>query len=208
MNRTGIKGIMVLSLSCMVLLSGCEWRNQPTMAERNPIDHQMESNATSSATEMEKRKDAADVGKHIDIINGSGAKIGSAMLYPLADGVKIQVEASGLAPGMHGIHIHQNGVCTAPDFTSAGAHLNPTGKQHGFDNPLGPHVGDLMNLEVGADGIGKAELVNKMVTLTKDKPNSLLKQGGTSLVIHEAADDYKTDPAGNSGARIACGVIL
>jgi len=205
MSTNGTKGIMLLSF--ILLLSGCEWRNQPTMAERNPIDH-IESKAASTATEVGKRKDSVEPGKHIDIVNGSGGKIGSAMLLPLADGVKIQVEVSGLTPGKHGIHIHENGVCTAPDFTSAGAHLNPAGKLHGFDNPQGPHAGDMMNLEVGADGKGKAELMNKMVTLSKDKPNSLLKQGGTSLVIHEAVDDYKTDPSGNSGARIACGVIL
>ncbi|NHN30649.1 superoxide dismutase family protein [Paenibacillus sp. S3N08] len=181
------------------------------MAERHPTGQHDESKATSAesaSTEMGKRKESAEMVKHIDIVNGSGAKTGTATLSAVADGVKIQVEVMGLTPGKHGIHIHQNGVCTGPDFTSAGAHLNPTGKQHGFENPQGPHIGDLMNLEVGTDGTGKAELLNKMVTLSKDKANSLLKAGGTSLIIHEAADDYKTDPAGNSGARIACGAIV
>jgi Cu-Zn family superoxide dismutase len=98
------------------------------------------------------------------------------------------------------------GKCEGPDFKSAGGHLNPEMKQHGKDNPSGPHAGDLLNLTVGPDGKAKASLIAVHATLDAG-PNSLFHEGGTAIVIHEKEDDYKTDPTGNSGGRIACGVI-
>jgi Cu-Zn family superoxide dismutase len=141
-----------------------------------------------------------------DILNAQGQKIGSAQVRTSGSGVRIDVEVSGLTPGLHGIHIHNVGKCDGPDFTTAGPHLNPASKKHGKDNPQGPHAGDLLNLQVKADGGGKATLLDSNATLGAGA-NSLFHEGGTSLVIHADADDYKTDPAGNSGARIACGVI-
>jgi len=149
----------------------------------------------------------ASIEKTVDIMNNKGAKIGTAKLSQTAEGVRFQVEVSGLTPGKHGIHVHQTGVCTPPDFKSAGEHFNPEGKQHGFDNPKGFHAGDLPNLEVGSDGVGRMDIVAPKLTLESGKANSLLQPNGTALVIHEKVDDYKTDPAGNSGDRIACGVI-
>jgi superoxide dismutase, Cu-Zn family len=143
---------------------------------------------------------------HADIVNAQGQKIGTATVHPAGSGVRIDVEVSQLSPGLHGIHIHTVGKCEGPAFASAGGHFNPTSKKHGKDNPDGPHAGDLLNIEVGADGTGKASLSDPNATLGEG-PNSLFHEGGTALVIHEKADDYKTDPAGNSGARIACGVI-
>jgi superoxide dismutase, Cu-Zn family len=143
---------------------------------------------------------------HADIVNAQGQKIGTATISPAYGGVRIDLKVSQLPPGTHAIHIHTVGKCEGPDFKSAGGHLNPEGKQHGKDNPAGPHAGDLLNFEVGADGDGRATLATAHATLEAG-PNSLFHEGGTSLVIHEKADDYKTDPAGNSGARIACGVI-
>lgn len=143
---------------------------------------------------------------HADILDAQGKKIGTAAFRASEHGVRIDVNVSGLAPGTHGIHIHSVGKCEGPAFTSAGPHLNPTSKKHGKDSPEGPHAGDLLNLEVNADGVGKASLLDRNVTLGEGQ-NSLFHEGGTALVIHANADDYKTDPAGNSGARIACGVI-
>ena len=143
---------------------------------------------------------------HADIVNAQGQKIGIAKITPDHKGVKIEVTVSDLPPGMHGIHIHAVGKCEGPDFKTAGGHLNPDTKKHGNENPEGPHAGDLLNIEVKADGTARATLKDPMVTLA-DGPNSLFHDGGTAIVIHEKVDDYKTDPAGNSGARIACGVI-
>lgn len=143
---------------------------------------------------------------HADIVDTQGNKIGTANFYAAGSGVRIEVNVSQLPPGTHGIHIHNVGKCEGPAFTSAGPHLNPASKKHGKDSPEGPHAGDLLNLEVNSNGIGKASLLDPNVTLGSG-PNSLFHDGGTSLVIHVNADDYKTDPAGNSGARIACGVI-
>jgi len=143
---------------------------------------------------------------HADIVNARGESVGSAKITAAKKGVKIDVSVSKLAAGTHGIHIHAVGKCEGPDFKTAGGHFNPAGKKHGKDNPEGAHNGDLLNLEIGADGHGTASLLDANVTLG-DGPTSLFQPGGTALVIHASADDYKTDPAGNSGARIACGVI-
>ena len=149
---------------------------------------------------------AAPKSAHADIVNAQGQNIGSAKIVPAKKGVKIEVNVSQLPPGKHGIHIHAVGKCDGPGFTTAGGHLNPDTKKHGKDNPEGPHAGDLLMIEAKADGTAKATLLDTMVTLG-DGPNSVFHDGGTSIVIHEKEDDYKTDPAGNSGARIACGVI-
>jgi superoxide dismutase, Cu-Zn family len=141
------------------------------------------------------------------IINAKGKTIGTAELSSVAEGVKIHLEAAKLPPGMHGIHLHEVGICEAPDFVSSGMHFNPTHKQHGFENPQGFHEGDLPNIQVDAKGKINVDLIDKVVTLEQGKTNSLLSAKGVSLIIHEKADDYMTDPAGNSGARIACGVI-
>jgi len=141
------------------------------------------------------------------IIDSKGAEVGTAVLTQKADAVHIHIEAKNLPPGEHGIHFHETGKCDPPDFKTAGAHFNPQGKQHGFKNPKGYHAGDLLNITVKADGTVNTDLESKTVTLKKGAPNSLLKPGGTSLMIHEKADDYVTDPSGNSGARIACSVI-
>lgn len=150
---------------------------------------------------------AAEKPLSIPIINTEGAMIGQATIIQEGKDVNIHLTVKGLSPGEHGIHIHSQGLCQPPDFKSAGAHFNPKSKQHGFHNPKGPHEGDLPNINVAEDGTVDVTLVTKLVTLTKGKANSLRSKEGTSLVIHADLDDYVTDPAGNSGARIACGVI-
>ncbi len=152
--------------------------------------------------------DTAPKSAHADIMNAQGTKIGTAKLTATKDGVKIVVNVSQLTPGEHGIHIHAVGKCEGPAFTSAGGHFNPTSAHHGINNPQNPHphAGDLLNLVVGKDGKAKATFVDNAVTLG-DGANSLFHEGGTSLVIHEKADDLMSDPSGNSGNRIGCGVI-
>jgi Cu-Zn family superoxide dismutase len=142
-----------------------------------------------------------------NLLNAQGAPIGTATFSEKSNGVQLELKVSNLPPGIHGFHIHTVGKCEAPDFKSAGAHFNPEGKQHGWDNPLGHHLGDLKNLNVGPDGKASVRILIPGVTLGEGA-NSLFHEGGTALVIHEKPDDGKTDPAGNAGARIACGVIM
>ena len=121
-------------------------------------------------------------------------------------GVRVRVEAAGLVAGTYAIHLHQTGLCEAPDFQSAGPHWNPTGRQHGRLNPMGPHLGDLPNLTVGADGAGTVEFVVPGASLGRGD-RGLADGDGTALIVHAGPDDYRTDPSGNSGARLACGIV-
>lgn len=140
----------------------------------------------------------------VSIIDKSGKQIGEAHLGSVSDGVKIAVKAVGLSDNGHGLHIHSNGACDPPAFESAGNHYQPEESSHGFLHSEGPHAGDLPMLKAGPDGrVTDYEYTTDRVALTKD---SLLKPGGTSLVIHEKPDDYLTD-GGGTGDRIACGVI-
>lgn len=140
---------------------------------------------------------------HVDIKDASGKSVGMAMLSPAkGGGVSIMVDLHDLAPGEHALHFHQTGVCEPP-FTSAGGHFNPEMKKHGMQNPEGPHAGDMDNFTVGADGKAKTTIVNTHVTMAAGA-NSVK---GLALMIHAKGDDMKTDPSGNAGDRIACGVI-
>ncbi|MCK6528954.1 superoxide dismutase family protein [Myxococcota bacterium] len=135
-----------------------------------------------------------------------GDLVGVAVLAEHAEGVRLQVQGGGLPPGLHGIHIHGQGTCAPPDFQSAGGHFAPLQRRHGFRSPDGPHAGDLPNLEVGPQGSFHMDVVLPGVTLGEGRL-SLLGGGGTALVVHADPDDYRTDPSGASGARIACGAI-
>ena len=142
-----------------------------------------------------------------DLKDTKGQNVGVARFTATKGGVVMSAKVMNLSPGVHAIHIHEAGKCDAPDFKTAGGHFNPAGRKHGTQNPEGHHAGDLPNLTVSAKGTGAFKSTTQDVTLVGDGPTSLFRAGGTSVVIHEKADDMKTDPAGNAGARIACGVI-
>ncbi|HZU41311.1 MAG TPA: superoxide dismutase family protein [Terriglobales bacterium] len=142
----------------------------------------------------------------VQMVNAKGANIGRATITALnTGGVEVKLDLSDLPPGEHALHFHQVPKCDPPDFKSAGAHFNPEKKQHGLENPKGPHAGDMENFSVGPDGITTATVNDPNVSL--GGKNSVLAHGGTALVIHAKPDDMKTDPAGNSGDRIACGIV-
>ncbi len=138
--------------------------------------------------------------------DSNGVKVGTARLIEDTDGVTIRLLLHHLPPGTHGIHLHAVGSCVRPDFASAGAHFEMLHRQHGRLNNHGPHAGDLPNLQVNAHGRARKIFVTKQVTLSSGD-HSLFHPGGTSIVIHAGPDDEHTDPSGNSGARIACGVV-
>lgn len=136
------------------------------------------------------------------LIDSSGRQIGTVAAWQTSGGVSFHVTASGLPHGLHGIHVHPIGRCDPPDFASAGTHWNPTGKQHGLNNPQGPHAGDLPNVEVAANGV-----LSQTVVLPNATMAQLLDADGSSIMIHANADDYVSQPSGNSGPKIACAVI-
>ena len=152
---------------------------------------------TSAAKTVVEMKDAQGKSVGTITLSESGSK-----------GVVLDIKVHDLAPGKHGIHFHQNAKCDGPDFKSAGPHFNPDGKKHGLENPEGHHAGDMLNLIVKQDGKATMKLTDADVNL-KDASDShsLFSNGGTALIIHAKEDDMKTDPSGNSGDRIACGVI-
>lgn len=180
MGRLGIKGFCSFAalLVCLAPLRAQTWHPQPSAAQVT-----------------------------VAMKNASGESMGTASLAPAATGgVQITLDLKGLTPGPHAIHFHQHGRCEPPLFATAGAHFNPEKRKHGLSNPDGPHAGDIPDFQVLSDGTAKSTVIAPAMTYSEG-PHSIFSNGGTALIIHAQADDMKSDPSGNSGARIACGVI-
>jgi superoxide dismutase, Cu-Zn family len=148
----------------------------------------------------------AQTSDQVTLRDARGTTVGTATLKPNGTtGVAFALDLKGLPPGEHAVHLHQTPTCDPPSFESAGPHLNPAAKQHGLKNPAGPHAGDMNSVTVAADGTAKTTVVNTRVTMGTGAES--LSSRGAALVIHAKADDMRSDPAGNAGDRIACGVI-
>ncbi|MEH6790519.1 superoxide dismutase family protein [Parasphingorhabdus sp.] len=141
------------------------------------------------------------------LVGADETQYGEVIVAQGDEGLLVNIRAQGMSPGPHGVHIHQTGKCEGPDFKSAGGHWNPGNKEHGFDNPQGAHAGDFFNLDIGADGTGSLEATVSDAKL-RDGDFALLDADGAAFVVHEGADDLKTDPSGESGGRLACGVFV
>jgi len=168
-------------------------------------DSAMAADSAASLTLDSTSTAGSGTGVTAKIVDASGRELGVLTLADAGAAISVDGTLRGLTPGVHGMHIHAVGRCDVPDFASAGPHWSPTPKQHGSTNEAGPHFGDLMNLTVGADSSVVVKMSTPAGSLRGENP--LLDSDGASIVIHATADDYKTDPSGNSGARVACGVV-
>jgi Cu-Zn family superoxide dismutase len=139
--------------------------------------------------------------------DAKGVEVGQVQLVQTPHGVLLRLSVKGLPAGEHAVHIHAVGKCEPPAFTSAGGHFNPGSHKHGMEAAEGQHAGDMPNLHIPASGELSIEIANPLISLAKGQPNSVFDADGSAIVIHARADDYKSDPAGNAGDRIACGVI-
>ncbi|RKD24364.1 hypothetical protein BEP19_08190 [Ammoniphilus oxalaticus] len=190
------KKMIVSALLAVAVLTGCSLQSTEQTKEEGAQAEAMKQESVAVAEMAET--------KTVEIINSKGEKIGVATLKEEEKGVRILVEVSKLKPGKHGFHIHEKNFKDT-DFDSAGGHFNPTHKEHGLKNPKGHHLGDMHNLEVKSDGTAVQTEFLEQVTLKKDHPHTLI---GRSIMIHSDEDDQRSNPAGNSGERIAAGNIV
>ncbi|MHB1223320.1 MAG: superoxide dismutase family protein [Gemmatimonadaceae bacterium] len=188
--------IALTALACGLSLTACAGAGDDATAG---------DTAGTAATATPSATAPSDSGTATATLRDSaGREIGTVTLTDAADGITVSGTLSGLPPGDHAIHLHTTGQCEAP-FASAGGHWNPTNRQHGTQNPEGPHLADMPNFTVAADSSASLQATTPGGTLRGE--NALLDSDGAAVVVHADADDYRSDPAGNAGARIACGVV-
>ncbi|GAB3048622.1 superoxide dismutase family protein [Virgibacillus ainsalahensis] len=203
--------MVFFALAIVVLLSACggneESENNQEQGNQNQEEQQNDEASENNTEDAVESNSSAEEEVLVSLNNANGDIVGTATLTEDESGVNVSLEGTDLPAGTHGFHIHETGVCEGPDFESAGGHYNPTDANHGFDDPEGPHAGDLENIEVAEDGTVNTEVSADMVTLEQDGDNTLYTEEGTALVIHSEADDYESQPSGDAGDRIACGVI-
>jgi Cu-Zn family superoxide dismutase len=176
------------------------------MGEIMPVGRYFLSLAVLAAASLASLSALAQTAK-ASLKDTSGKDVGQVALLQTPHGVLLKLTVKGVAPGEHAFHVHAVGKCEPP-FTSAGGHFNPASKKHGMEAAAGSHAGDMPNLFIPASGELTVEIANPMISLVKGQPNSVFDADGSAVIIHAGADDYKTDPTGNAGDRIACGVIV
>lgn len=197
--------LLIAALGLVLALAACGDKEDDSATEKNDVEDK--ESGEENDVELEDLTEDETESVTVDLIGTEGDSVGTAELTEEDHGVRIKVNAENLPEGPHGFHFHEVGKCEAPDFESAGGHFNPADSSHGLEHDEGPHAGDLPNIEVGEDGIIDEEFVSETVTLKSGEENSLMQEGGTALVIHAEADDGTTQPSGDSGDRIVCGVI-
>ncbi|CAN5871058.1 N/A [soil metagenome] len=194
-------------LAMGVVLMACERRADVPPAQ--PMEGEAQVAPQPAEPGIAPGAPMAAGGYAVELINRDGQPTGGARIEPEGAGVRISIRVTNLTPGQeHGLHVHETGRCDPPGFETAGGHFAPAGRQHGFENPQGPHAGDLPNIRANQEGVADTSFVTSSVSLTQGVATSLIRTGGTALMVHAGPDDYRTDPSGNSGDRIACGVIL
>ncbi|NJC32835.1 Cu-Zn family superoxide dismutase [Sphingomonas jejuensis] len=195
----------LLTLAPIMLIAACGTTETNSTAAENGTELGTANDAATMEMADGNQSSATTTARAM-LKDASGADRGEATLTQVGDAVRINISATGLEAGERGYHIHTTGRCEGPAFESAGGHWNPTDRQHGRDNPQGQHLGDLPNLTIGADGRGTIEATIQNATLTGGT-NPVLDDDGAAVMIHAGPDDYRTDPSGDSGSRIACGVV-
>jgi Cu-Zn family superoxide dismutase len=203
MTRIFTLAIFAASAASAISLSGCT-NNEPS--PNNAATVNVSANDAGPGNETTGNSAMAGVPQSFNFNGGDGRLLGTVTVSEDPAGLVLNISGIGMPAGVHGIHLHQKGLCEGPKFESAGPHWNPAAKKHGSENPEGPHAGDLPNLTVAADGTA-----NVSIPVAGAKMSSgelmLADADGTALVIHAKADDYKTDPSGDSGDRVACAVV-
>ena len=199
-------GKTAMALVCGPVLAGCG-RGAGDAADTSAAGDTTTAGATAGATPGAGATDSARAAGEVaaTVIDTSGRELGVLTLVDAEQGIAVSGSLRGLAPGRHGMHVHMTGRCDPPEFASAGTHWNPTTRQHGAQNAQGAHLGDMPNLEVGADSSAGVQATTAGGSLRG--ANALLDEDGAAIVIHAGADDARSDPAGESGSPIACGVV-